>query len=494
MNNGNETWTTLIEGESFTGSGAYGFTPTAASPACETYTVSQTAISTGIQDGDLDITYTSFGAGWDDNNDAVNEIGDEFNAFVSSVQFDFEVDVTISGSAESACQDGSDITFTGTPVVGTFAGDAEAYEISPSTTGFNASTGTLDVSETTAELYIVQRTYTVNGCEYSTERTVTVFDVPVPTIEDAAVDCGVSSINLTTLFTDETTADGTFTTTTDGATITGNTLSYDGSGCVDVVYTTSNVNSCTGTPYEDNATVFFPENVSPDFSITSSTTCWDGTAPLAIELERTSPDYDNVPTLVWSATGSGIEVTITNTTDDVPNLSVSQGNSTVGTVRICLSESITTTDACNDDVACSQIRCREITISSVGCNEECNLFNPQTTVCPILTNSSFGFTIFGVTIDFGTFTGFDLYEASVVPGEYVLENNPSEGGTLDAALSCTDDGIQVSWDAAINDAIFGDDPALDESIIDQIGADFICDAAMFGIPFPDRFCGDCGPK
>ena len=68
------------------------------------------------------------------------------------------------------------------------------------------------------------------------------------------------------------------------------------------------------------------------------------------------------------------------------------------------------------------------------------------------------------------------------------------GGTEDAEISCTEDGITVSWDAGLNDALFPAGPLLDDPILEQIGAGFICDAAMFSIPFPSGFCGDCGPR
>jgi hypothetical protein len=488
MNANSERWTTTIEGESFN-SGAYGFSPTQANPECVSFTIPVGDINSGINDGDLDVSFDGFTSGWDNNTDG----GDEFNAYVSSVTFNYDVALSLTPSSTAECQDGTDITFTGSPAVGSIAGDAESFQISPATAGFNTTNGNLNVSAATPGQYIVTRTYTANGCETTTDEAITISATPVATINDGMVDCGNSGINLTTLFTDQTTSGGTFSTTTPGATINGNSLTFTGSGCVEVTYTADNSNACNNT-YQDMATVFFPENAAPDFSVTSSTTCWDGETPLVIDLDRTSPTYTNPSTRVWSATGTGLNATINNTTSDVPALSVTPGNTSVGELRICLEETVTTSGNCAGDIECTRVRCRDYTISSVGCNEECNLFTPQTTVCPIETNSSFGFSIFGVTFDFGSLTGFDLYEASVVAGEYVQQNNPSLGGTLDPALSCLDPGIQVSWDAGLNDALFPQSPLLDDPIVDQLGAGFLCDAAMFSIPFPSGFCGDCGPR
>lgn len=492
MNNSDETWTTRIEGVNFN-SGNFGSTTTASNPVCQTFTLPMATANSGINDGDLDIRYQGFGAGWTIPNPAGNPGGDEFNAFVRSVRFDYEVDVTINNPANQ-CQDGTDITFTGTPADGTVTGDAISFQIFPTTPGFNTANGTLDVSAATPGQYVVRRNYSALGCDFSTDTDVSVFPTPVATIEDQILTCGATGLNLTSLFTGSTTTGGTFSTTTLGATINGNSLSFDGFGCVDITYTLANENNCPNTPYSDVATVFFPERAAPNFQITSSTTCWDGATPLAIVLDRTSPTYTGTSVREWSATGAGINVTIGNTTADIPTLSVTPGATNIGTVRICLNETVTTAGACTADFDCNLIRCRDLTISSSGCNLECTEFNPPAEVCPIEVNSSFGFSIFGISFDFGALTGFDLYEASVVPGEYVMQNNPSLGGTLPAEISCTDLGIDVSWDAGLNDALFPISPLLDDPILQQIGAGFICEAAMFSIPFPSGFCGDCGPR
>ncbi|SER23372.1 HYR domain-containing protein [Neolewinella agarilytica] len=494
MNNDSETWSTVIEGVTFA-SGAYGRSPTVGDPFCQIITLPEANLNSGLSDGDLDISFSNFGTGWTaaDNGDATIDL---FNAFVRSVRFDYEVEVSISSPADQ-CQDGTDVTFSSTPPNGTATGDLVSYEIFPATPGFNTTTGAIDVSAADPGQYIVRYNYEVFGCSFFADTDINIFPTPVATVDDQVLACGVTGINLTSLFTDSTTEGGTFTTSTAGATINGNNLTFDGLGCVNVTYTLPNVNGCNNTPYSDDAFVFFPERVAPNFQITSSATCWDGTAPLDIVIDRSSPDYVGTSSIAWSAEGSGVAVSLTNPTADVPLISVSRLDPAVpalGTVRICLEETVTTAGDCTADFDCNLIRCRDITISSFGCNEDCTLFDPPAAVCPIQVNSSFGFSIFGISFDFGALTGFDLYEASVVPGDYVMQNNPSMGGTEEAIISCIDDGLDVSWDAGLNDALFPAGPLLDDPILEQIGAGFICDAAMFSIPFPAGFCGDCGPR
>ena len=120
--------------------------------------------------------------------------------------------------------------------------------------------------------------------------------------------------------------------------------------------------------------MFFPERVAPNFHVTSTTTCWDGATPLSIVIDRTSPTYTNTSSQEWSVTASGINVSISNTTADVPTLSVTPGATALGIVRICLNETVTTSGACTADYDCNLVRCRDLTISSSGCNLECTRF------------------------------------------------------------------------------------------------------------------------
>ena len=243
MNASTEVWTTRIEGMDFS-SGAFGTTTTSSNPVCQIFMLPVATLNTGINDGDLDISYRGFGAGWTIPNPAGNPSGDEFRAFVRSVEFNYTVEVTISNEGNQ-CQNGTDIEFSGTPL-NVVPGDEVSFEIFPTTPGFSTTTGQLDVSEATPGQYVVRRTYSVNGCDFSSDVEVSVFAVPVATINDEILNCGATGINLTSLFAAGTTSGGTFSSSTPGANINGNSLSFDNFGCVDVTYTVANTNKLYG--------------------------------------------------------------------------------------------------------------------------------------------------------------------------------------------------------------------------------------------------------
>jgi hypothetical protein len=494
MNFSNETFTATIAGVPFS-TGAFGASPTAADPACRNFTVPASNIYGNLTDGDIDISYGNFGAGWtippvtDPPNP--NPGGDEFNAQVRTVMFDYVVNEGLNGAMDQ-CQSGTNLSFVGVPADGTQTGDSGTFDIFPvGTTAFNATNNTFDVSEAEPGTYIIGYSYTVApGCVYRTDRAFEIFEQPDATIEDMEIQCGGTGVNLTSLFTAETTRGGTFTTTTAGATINGNSLSFDNFGCIDITYETPNITGC-GPSVTGTAMVFAPEPVSPSFVITSSTSCYDGLAPLAIVVDRASPNYTNTPDILWTAVGTNNIVTVMNATSEVPTITVTQAPGILGYVDICLSETITTVGTCTTDNDCNNLRCRRITLSSVACNEDCTLFQGDPDVCPVEVNPSFSIGFFDLTFDFSDATGGDLFKTWIVPGMFTDATNPGLGGTLPPSLSCEDPGIQVSWDFGLEVPSF---PGSNSPIVNEIGLQPLCDIATFMLPIPTGFCGDCGPN
>ncbi|SER24556.1 DUF4347 domain-containing protein [Neolewinella agarilytica] len=158
---------------------------------------------------------------------------------MSSVEV-FALPVVTLNDPDDECTDGTDMTFTGNPVVGTGAGDMGVFSVSPETTAFTDAgdgTATLDVSGTAPGTYQVTYTYTnENGCEGVATSTVEVFDPPVVTLAPPASICSTQPIDLTvgasispnTLGgTWSSSGNGNFTSGTDFATATSYTLGSD---------------------------------------------------------------------------------------------------------------------------------------------------------------------------------------------------------------------------------------------------------------------------
>ncbi len=483
MNNANETWRTTISGVAFNNIGGIGSTPTAANPFCRDFVIPEASAQADIAaDGDVDITYDNFGAGW--TADPMTGGSDDFNARVESVNFNYTIPTTIMGSAASSCQDGTDITFTGTPAAP--AGSSATFLITPATPGFNAATGTLDVSAANPGNYIVTYQFSYEDCVSTSSTAVTVSPQPRAALADFTFECAAlgQTIELSLLFDGANDAGGTWAIVDGGGSITGSTYTAPiGGDCALISYTVPNPNGCGNAPYTDQATLTVTRAPNPNFQISSSLACWDGMAPLAVNVELNSPSYMGAnATRSWAVQGTNLTAMITGATTDNPSITISNPTAVLGSLQICLSETIT--NGCTTPTACTRQRCRTVNVSSVGCNEDCTSFQSPPDVCPIRTNSSFGFSIFGVTIDFGVATGVDIFEAPVVAGTF---DNP-----IDPIMSCEDTEIQVSWDYRLN---LPELPtALTDPIISQLGLGFLCDAAMFSIPFPSGFCGNCGPR
>jgi hypothetical protein len=489
MNNNNETFDVTIAGVTFS-TGGFGSSTSVSNPACRLFTVSAANISTSLADGDIDVSYRNFGSGWtippvtDPPNP--NPPGDEFNAQVQSFMIGFDIEPTIANPFGAfVCQNEGLLRFSGTPANGT-AGGVGNFSITPASAALNTATGFFNPAAAEPGNYQVTYRFTYEGCVFTQSTTFEVVALPIATLENAVASCSSNGYSLTDLFTDTTLEGGTFSTTTTGATITGTNLSFSGGGCVDVDYTLGNPGGCTEAITTGSATIFFPADVTPNFLITSSTSCWDGTAPLAVEVNVTSPTYAVTPTYQWTETSTGINVNIGNDASATnPMITLEQaGASTLGTVSLCLTETITTSGTCSPDEDCTDLRCRSFTVTIAPCNEDCGLFSAPPAVCPLLTNPSFAFEIVGQVFAFGS-PGAELFEASVAPSGIV--------GSEDAIISCTEPGLEVSWNFMLNENVFPasfDNPL--SELVPPVAA--YCGVANFGFNFPTGFCGNCGPQ
>ncbi|MFK8162603.1 MAG: HYR domain-containing protein [Lewinella sp.] len=491
MGGSTETFDVTIAGVTFNTGGFGGSSPTANAPACRNFTVPASNIDGNLADGDIDIFYDNFGAGWvapPADADPPNPPLDEFNARVQPFEIEFDIDPSITNpSGAFVCQNEAAFSFASTPANGT-AGGVGSYSITPASAALNTTTGSFDPAAAEPGNYLVTYRFEYEGCTFTQSTFFEVVPLPVATLEDAVAGCNSTSYDLTNLFTDATLEGGTFSTTTPGASISGTTVSFsiNGSACVDITYTLENPGGCAGATTTGTASIFFPEAVRPDFSITSATSCWDGTAPLAVEIDYFNPDYTVSPVYEWTEFSTGVNVIIGNPTSaSDPMITLEQeGTSTSGTVQLCLSETITSTGACSTGEDCSALRCRSFTVTIAPCNEECGLFSAPPAICPLLTNPSFAFEILGQTFAFGS-PGAELFEASVTPSGIA--------GSEDAILSCTEPGIEVNWAYGLNEDLFPSvvfDVPL-STIVPPVAA--YCRVATFGFDFPSGFCGDCGP-
>lgn len=480
----------------------------AANPFCETFTLTVAEATTALADGQITITYDNLGTDWypqtDSDDENIDTGSNNFNAQVSAISASYSYSIE-DDPIPVFCAGQPDVDL-GDYVTGQTADSAlDNFE----GIGVLADGRTLDLSDDEIGLSTIDEEvvnsinynfYCDDGTEFVDQFLFEVYEVPVATITNAAITCGTTgNYNLEELFESETTAGGTFTTTTpDAEILAGNYLSYSGFGCVDVTYTLENPGNCSGVGevLTADAMIFFPETPTPSFSITSSTSCWDGTTDLVVEADPTEFSYTGDLSRLWTATGTNLDVTVTDETTDEPVITVSNPSAVVGSLQICYEESIETAagDCTDDESTCAVTTCSTITIASSGCNEDCLEFDPAAEVCPILTNSFISLTIFNVTFDLGSEL-IPFFEASVVTGEYADENNFDAGGTLDPIISCADSGIVVSWDFGLNNDFFPEGDALDEPIADNIsGVSDICDLVDdVSIPYPSGFCGNCGP-
>ncbi len=238
--------------------------------------------------------------------------------------------VTLSDPAD-VCVDGSDMSFTASPVGGVFTTNAPAGFTSNGAAG----TASLDVSAAGAGTYTVTYTYTdANGCDASQTVSVTIYPEPVVTLNDPANVC-VDGADMS--FT-ASPIGGVFTTnapagfTSNGAAGTASLdVSAAGAGTYTVTYTYTDANGCDAsqtvsvTIYpEPVVTLNDPANVCVDGADMSFTaTPIDGVFTTTAPAGFTSNGAAGTASLDVSTAGAGT-YTVTYTYTDANGCDASQ--------------------------------------------------------------------------------------------------------------------------------------------------------------------------
>lgn len=430
MNATNETWDVVISGETFS-AGAFGTNATSGNPVCLNYTVPAASLEIDLADGDIDISYENFGAGW-----VVGAINnpDDFNAQVTSIEFDYSIPLTINTPTDRCQDDPSDITITATPAAGTSPGDAASLQIFPSTAAFDEMTGELDVSEAAAGTYTVQYQYTINGCTYSTQTQFEIFAAPVAALQDVEVTCSQNggTVDLGILFDGNNTAGGTWTIVAGpGGSINGSLLTYPSTAsCFTIRYTVDNPNSCTNAPYQDQAEIFISIEPEPAFTISGATS------------PACSPGSDVLVTLTQTSAGPNPAFTI-NGSPAVAGPNLLPAPASIGSIvsEICLTESTANLVPCGDGGyldACEATVCQNFTVYNDGVNcgigapfaSECEPDPNMFDVCPVVENNSLS-----LSCSFFSLNGPQLIEAQV---------NPTTG-----IVQCSDEEVCFSWQGSL---------------------------------------------
>lgn len=468
----NETFDVVIAGQTTSITGAPTGT-TAGNPYCQTIMVNNNAaLETDLADGDIDVSYTNFGAGF--TNDPMTSSPDDFNAQVRNYSMNYEVPVTIDDPADR-CTDGGDIAYAVTPVAGTEPGDMGSFLILPSTPGFNTTTGAIDVSMANPGDYTVTYKYTVNGCDFRASTMVSIFAAPVANLKDTKVSCLPlgSSVDLGVMFDGVNTSGGTFAIVNGpGGTISGSSLMNAVEGCYEISYTTTNPNNCGNAPYTSQAFLSVSFQPVPAFTLSGGTSPICSTSPVSVTVTPTS-------------SGDNQMVTINGGAGNIGANSLAAPNGTGSIVYdICLSES-STVAACGSlsDTTCTAMTCQRFTVYNDGndCGagsfpSECPPDLESVDVCEVEVNNNLS-----LSCSFFTLNGPQIIEASLdVPG----------------LLTCEDEEFNITWQGSLAGA-FGDaatgGPTLRElggaasEAICYLVADFeIC----IPLPFVDDICID----
>ncbi|MDX1685976.1 MAG: hypothetical protein R3275_12125, partial [Saprospiraceae bacterium] len=465
-------------------------------PWCVTYNLSKAQFESDMTDGEIDISYTNWGAAWSGPDNGTNE----FFAEVQSVSFDYEFTFTTPSDLDLCIDDPTvDLTmfvsgqtaasalnnFTGTGVSGGNVFD-------PSAAGANPlpDFGSHD---------IFYEFVCHDNSVQSSSFTYLVYTEPIPTIRDSVINCVPrnASFLLNSLFENNTTVGGTFSLLNapdNVANITGNTLSFGDPGCFEIEYTVDDPGDCTPGEDSDVALLFITENPQPSFTVSTGGVCHDfaNDGDLDVDLSVTSPTYGATPTYLWSDSTMDLVVNISDPTIKNPTITISQGSlgmNSSETIKICLEETLTTpSGSCSSEPACVVQLCRRLTILNAMCSEECELL-PGTSPCPLVSiNPFFSVGCLGNYVNFGDVLA-PLFVAPVVGGDFVTGscagvNAPDvdDPGTLDPLISCLDDGMDVSYFFGLNF------PTLDVTntrLRDLSGAiGDVCDVLLFSIPFP----------
>ncbi|RME99840.1 MAG: HYR domain-containing protein, partial [Bacteroidetes bacterium] len=378
MGDANETFDVVIAGQTFS-TGGFGTDPTQAMQQCQTFMIPAAAADADLVDGDLDITYTNFGAGWTAQGNTGGS--DEFQAQVVETSFTYIIDVTINMQADR-CQDdpADDATFVGSPTMGTAAGDASSFDIFPATSGFNTTTGELDVSDTDPGVYNVVYNYTFNGCQYEASTEIEVFEAPVAKLKNTIVNCRMEGapVNLEVMFDEVNTPDGTFTVVSGGGSIMGSSfMPPAGGGCFTIAYEVDNPNGCSLAPYRDEAQLLVTIQPEPAITITPETA-------------------DDLDTRACRAGGTAtITVTNSSTTGGPATLTVNGMPASFGAVPlmapastgsivydICITEMGSTPPTCpgiTPPSPCSATVCKKYTVYNDGV--DCGANAPFSSIC-----------------------------------------------------------------------------------------------------------------
>ncbi|MEM7574123.1 MAG: HYR domain-containing protein [Bacteroidota bacterium] len=480
MGGNNETFDVVIGGQTFS-SGDFGTNPSQASPACRTFVATNAAaISTDLDDGNIGITYNNFGNGWDVmDNDGGNNGGDQFNAQVNSISFDYNIPTSLSSSASSSCSDGANITFTATPNIGV---GTRSFQIFPSTPGFNSSSGTITVADANPGMYNVVFTYSVNGCDFQSSEMVEVFPAPRANLKPTTVSCNPigGTVDLGVMFDGFNDAGGTFSVLSGGGSVNGSTFTPPaGGGCFEIQYAVDNPNNCTNAPYSDIANLLVTIEPDPVITISgaNSPVCSDG-ADVSVTVGRTS-------------TG-GSPVYTVSTPGNMP-MAISAGPATLMapasagsiTYEFCLSETNTVATCAGTPAttACVDTSCVTYTVfnDGIGCganaafDSECPPDLDATDVCEVEVMNNLA-----LSCSFFTINGPQLIEAE-------LENVPG-------VVTCAETEVCFDWQGSLP-GNFGDIATGGPAIRDLNGVtSAVCFIIEFEIciplPIVDDICID----
>ncbi len=475
MNAANETFAVNVAGNMVGTVGDLGYTPSQASPYCETFVLnSANDVEDDLADldGDINITYNGFGGGWN-NNDAG---ADQFSAQVVSVSFNYDVPVTISNPG-NACSDGTDLAFAVTPVDGTDPNDVTSFQIFPATPGFNSTTGTIDVSEANPGNYNVVYNYDVNGCQFEASQTVTVFAAPVANLKPTTVACKPSggTVDLGLMFDGFNTGGGTFTLQSGGGSITGSTFTPpgNGAGCYLIRYEVDNPNGCDNAPYSDEANLLITAEPDPLLTVTGAASPVCSTTPVSVTLGRTS--NGSVPTYTVNGNNVGAGTTMLASPAGVGSINY----------QICLEEtnSVTVCPGVPATAPCTAQTCLTFTIfndgNDCGANaafaSECEPDINAVEVCEVeVSNNLF------LECSFFRLDGPQLIEAEITNAPGVIQ--------------CSDEEISFDWQGSLP-GLFGDIATSGPTIAElDPAAGAVCFIINFEIciplPIVDDFCLD----
>ena len=460
MNDADERWDVRISGQTFANQGAFGSTTSAGSPRCIDYTVSAANVSNDLSDGDIDIQYLNFEAGW--------LTGDAFNARIDEARFEYDLDLSVA-SISDRCQDGADFNVTGTPFINPldaiFAGIAVGYSITPNPGSgvFDIVTGAFDVSDADPGSYNANYRVSYGDCFFSVSEPFEIFRAPRASLKNTDIDCVAEggTVDLGILYDGAITGGGDFSIVSGpSATIDGNQMTVPpGGGTFTIRYLAPNDNGCADPPYQDEATLNISIGPDPEITISGATSplCTSNTT-FSINVGRNSSGPNPVVTI-----DNGTTVMTGNLGSNTLAAPVGAGSITY---EICLEESNATCDATD---------CEIFTVYNDGL--DCGANAPFSSQCPP---------------DEG------LHDPCVIntqPGLLIgcslisLETPPLLGAEVDpvnGVIQCSDESVEVDWQGslggAIGDAVTGG-PTLG-SINDA--AEVVCDVITY------EFCVDVG--